>query len=89
MLLGSRAYISAFNFDTLPRIVVQGVPIDYSSSMRCLGITLTPSLHWDAHPPYTTLQPKSRICVYSACKMHVLASYTALSRAMNTSPHIA
>ncbi|CAB0030925.1 unnamed protein product [Trichogramma brassicae] len=132
MLLGSRAYISAFNFDSLPRIVVQGVPIDYSSSMRCLGVTLdsisslgcsrrqhhlkvslrpllpfdftgTLSLvscvnpylwllcchTWIMQPRYTMPQPKSKTCVCSACKTHALGSYTALSRAMSMSPHIA
>ncbi|KAL7289074.1 hypothetical protein TKK_0017025 [Trichogramma kaykai] len=63
MLLGSGSYISAFTFDTLPRIVVQGVPIDYSSSMRCLGITLTPSLHWDAR--VGNIISKSHYALYS------------------------
>lgn len=49
IVFGSSAYLSKINLTTLPRITVNGVPINYSNKVKNLGVTLSDTLSWRPH----------------------------------------
>ncbi|KAM3963068.1 uncharacterized protein ACR2FA_002828 [Aphomia sociella] len=48
IVIGSSRYISRINWNTLPRIVFNGVSIDYSEHVKNLGIYFDRTLSWSA-----------------------------------------
>ncbi|CAB0044406.1 unnamed protein product [Trichogramma brassicae] len=49
MILGSLAYVSSIDKAALPKITLNGTSIAYSSSIKCLGVTISPTLLWTKH----------------------------------------
>ena len=49
IILGSMQYIAPINLETTRRIKINGTPIEYISSAKNLGITITDTLNWQPH----------------------------------------
>ncbi|CAB0044923.1 unnamed protein product [Trichogramma brassicae] len=49
MILGSLAYVSSIDKAAIPKITLNGTSIAYSSSIKCLGVTISPTLLWTKH----------------------------------------
>ena len=43
MMLGSARFINSIDSDLVPRVVVDGVVVPFSSSVKLLGVIITPT----------------------------------------------
>ncbi|CAB0028821.1 unnamed protein product [Trichogramma brassicae] len=63
MILGSLAHVSSIDKADLPKITLNGTSIAYSSSIKCLGVTIRPTLLWTKY--INSLRSKSHFALYS------------------------
>ncbi|KAL7293045.1 hypothetical protein TKK_0013489 [Trichogramma kaykai] len=63
MILGSLAYVSAIDPTALSVISVNGTNIAFSTRIKCLGITICPTLTWTKH--ISTLRSRCHFALYS------------------------
>ncbi|CAB0040097.1 unnamed protein product [Trichogramma brassicae] len=63
MILGSLAYVSSIDKAAIPKITLNGTSIAYSSSIKCLGVTISPTLLWTKH--INSLRSKCHFALYS------------------------
>ncbi|KAL7304756.1 hypothetical protein TKK_0002988 [Trichogramma kaykai] len=63
MILGSLANVSSIDKAALPKITQNGTGIAYSSSIKCLGVTISPKLLWTSH--INSLRSKCHFALYS------------------------
>uniref|UniRef100_A0ABD2W2T0 Reverse transcriptase domain-containing protein n=1 Tax=Trichogramma kaykai TaxID=54128 RepID=A0ABD2W2T0_9HYME len=64
MSLGSLAYTSILGKNPqLPRVILNGVHLEYSSSIKVLGIIITPTLNWDNY--IASISSKINFSLYS------------------------
>lgn len=49
MIMNTRRFLNAINLNSLPRIIVDGVPVNFSNNVKYLNIILTNNLSWNEH----------------------------------------
>ena len=49
VVLGSRAFVSHIDIDTLPPIIVEGTTIPFVNEVRSLGVIMSTNLSWRSH----------------------------------------